>query len=239
MGCLSITPKAEIAQLRCRLRSIVCCGGAKLTDRHLTSKDPLQLSWSGRRTASVEKLRNSRDKLRWSEWLGQHNAVGYAMGWPFGCIATGHIDNWEFRVDLSGSLRDFPTVHDPAQLEVGHNRSIFALVSTEQGHRLLAGRGNCRFETAIGEDLLNDGLDRGVIFDDQNNNEITQRTNPLSCPQRVRVFIIRERWFPFQMYKSEHWELVGTQGGIHGLLRWSEADRQAPFRRYGLSDHRL
>src|SRR5258708_28298840 len=79
------------------------------------------------RLYSIEKLGNGRDKLRWREGLGQEDAVGYAMGWPFGSVAAGHIDNWEFRVDLSGSLRDFPTVHYAAQLDVGHKRSIFAL----------------------------------------------------------------------------------------------------------------
>lgn len=80
-----------------------------------------------RRRSSIEKLGNGRDKLHWRERLGQEDAVGYATGWLFGCIAAGHIDNWEFRVDFSGSLRDFPTVHYAAQLDVGHKRSIFAL----------------------------------------------------------------------------------------------------------------
>src|SRR6202166_4671699 len=79
------------------------------------------------RLSSIEKLGNGRDKLRWRERLGQEDAVGYAMGWPFGCMAAGHIDNWEFRVDLSGSLRHLPTVHYAAQLDVGHKRSIFSL----------------------------------------------------------------------------------------------------------------
>src|SRR5258708_7164562 len=89
----------------------------------------------GCRLSSIEKLGNGRDKLRWRERLGQEDAVGYAMGWPFGCMAAGHIDNWEFRVDLSGSLRDFPTVHYTAQLDIGHKRSIFALDAISRVNR--------------------------------------------------------------------------------------------------------
>ena len=50
-------------------------------------------------------------------------------------MAAGHIDNWEFRVDLSGSLRDFPTVHYAAQLDIGHKRSIFALDAISRVNR--------------------------------------------------------------------------------------------------------
>src|ERR1700694_1728831 len=141
-----------------------------------------QLRWRSWRATGVEKLGNGSDKLRGRERLGQQDAVGHAMGWPFGCVAASHIDNWEFRVDLSGFLRDFPTFDDATQLDVGHKRAVFALIPIQQGHRLLAGGGGRRFEPAIREGVLNDALQRCIVFDDQDNWLVTQRATPRTAP---------------------------------------------------------
>ena len=109
------------------------------------------------------------------------------MGWPFGGVAASHMDNWEFWVDLSGFLRDFPTFDYTTQLDVGHKRAVFALGAIQQSHGLLAGGGDCRFETAIREGVLDDALQRYIVFDDQDNWLVTQYANSRTAPQRVQA----------------------------------------------------
>ena len=68
------------------------------------------------------------DKLRWRKWLGQKNAIRNALrGPPVGC--SGDVEDGKGRVDLSGPLRDLPSIQPAQQSDVGHERVLFALVS--------------------------------------------------------------------------------------------------------------
>jgi hypothetical protein len=149
----------------------------------------------GRRATGVDKLGNGSDKLGGRERLGQQDAVGHAMGWPFGGVAASHIDNWEFRVDLSGFLCDFPTFDYATQLDVGHKRAVFALVAIQQSHRLLARGGDCGFESAIREGVLDDALQRCIVFDDQDDWLVTQYATPRTAPQRVQAPVTQKGGF--------------------------------------------
>ena len=51
---------------------------------------------------------------------------------------------------------------------------VFALVTLQQRHRFLTGRGDSRFKTAIYESVLNNHLNREVVFDDQDNRRLFQ-----------------------------------------------------------------
>jgi hypothetical protein len=49
----------------------------------------------------------------------------------------------------------------------------------EQGHRLFARRGNGRLKTAFGESILNEALDRLLVFDDEDDRHVfTQIPTP-------------------------------------------------------------
>ena len=119
--------------------------------------------------AAIEKLGNGGDELRWRERLGQKDAVGNAVRTILVGVGAGHINDGKSRVDLSGLLCDFPAAHVAAQIDVGHKRAVFPLVSLEQGHRLFARSGNGRFKTAIAKRFFNDALNRVVVFNDEDN----------------------------------------------------------------------
>src|SRR3981081_467341 len=86
------------------------------------------LRWGGR-PARIEKLRHGVDKLRWRERLGQKNTVRDAMRSPFVGMGSCDVEDWKIRINLSGLLRDFPTIYPAQQLDVGYKRAVFAFVS--------------------------------------------------------------------------------------------------------------
>src|ERR1700730_4890321 len=121
---------------------------------------------------------NGSDKLRWHKWLGQKTAVGNTLRGPPVGMCCGDVENGKGRVDLSGQLRDLPSIKPAQQCNVDHEPVVFALVSLEQGHCFLAGRGDSRFKTAICKRVFNDNLNRGVVFDNQDNGRLFQRMLP-------------------------------------------------------------
>src|ERR1700716_1953169 len=69
------------------------------------------------------------DKLRWRKWLGQKNAIRNALRGPPVGMCTSDVEDGKGRVDLSGPLRDLPSIKPAQQSDVGDERVVFALVS--------------------------------------------------------------------------------------------------------------
>jgi len=118
--------------------------------------------------ARIEKLGNGGHELGGRERLGQKDAVGNAVRTILVGVGAGHVNDGKIRVDLPGFLRDFPTAHIAAQIDIGHQRAVFGRVALEQRHRLFARRGNGRFKAAITKRVFNDALNRLVVFNDEN-----------------------------------------------------------------------
>jgi hypothetical protein len=59
------------------------------------------------------------DKLRWRKWLGQKNAIRNALRGPPVGMRTGDVEDGKGRVDLSGPLRDLPSIKPAQQSDVG------------------------------------------------------------------------------------------------------------------------
>jgi len=96
---------------------------------------------------------------------------------PLVGMCSGDVEDGKFRVDLSGSLRDFPAIDPAPQIDVGNKRAILVLVSFEKGYRFFAGRRDSRFKTAISKSVFNDDLNRWVVFNNQDNRLIFQYSN--------------------------------------------------------------
>jgi hypothetical protein len=93
------------------------------------------LSWRG---CIIEKLRNCGNELCGRERFSQKDAVGNALGGPFIGGGAGYVDDRKGRVDLSGLLRDFPTVHRAEQIDIRHERPVVVPRAPQQGHGFLA-----------------------------------------------------------------------------------------------------
>src|ERR1700709_535115 len=50
------------------------------------------------------------DKLRWSKWLGQKNAIRNALRGPPVGMCSGDVEDGKGRVDLSGALGYLPSI---------------------------------------------------------------------------------------------------------------------------------
>src|ERR1700737_100772 len=92
-------------------------------------------------------------------------------------MGSGDVEDGKSRGDLSGLPRDFPSIKPAQQTDVGHERAVFALVSSEQGHRFFAGSRDSRFKTAISKSVFNNDLNRWVVFNNQDNKQFFQRPN--------------------------------------------------------------
>ena len=98
-------------------------------------KEPPSLSWSHRATASAPNRR------------------------------PGDVNDGKGRIDLSGLLRNLPAVHPALQIQIGHQRSIFAQAAFEKCDRLFAGCCDGGFEPAFGKRIFENV---GIVFNDQN-----------------------------------------------------------------------
>src|ERR1700693_3804040 len=58
------------------------------------------------------------DKLRWRKWLGQKNTIRNALRGPPVGMCTGDVEDGKGRVDLSGPLRDLPSIKPAQQSDV-------------------------------------------------------------------------------------------------------------------------
>ena len=118
----------------------------------------------------IEELRNSGDKLRWRERFGQENAVRNTVCGPVVGTCGGHIDDGECRVDLSGQLRYFPSIHLALpEINVRYECAAFGLAFLQERHRLFARRGDSQPKTAIGKSGLHDAQNRRVVVHNQDN----------------------------------------------------------------------
>src|SRR5882724_3300600 len=90
----------------------------------------------------------------------------------------GYVDDGESRVDLSGLLRDLPSIKLAQQIDVGHERAVRGDAPLQQGHSLFTRSGNSRLKTAFRERIFNDALNGIVIFNHENNGLIFQRQLP-------------------------------------------------------------
>jgi hypothetical protein len=68
-----------------------------------------------------------------AERLGQHDAIGDAPNRPLCGTRPANVDDWKCRVDLSGLLCNFPTIHRAAQTYIRNERAVLAGSSLEQG----------------------------------------------------------------------------------------------------------
>ena len=116
------------------------------------------------RSACIQKLGNGGDKLPSRKRLGQKDAVWNTPRTIFVRSRAGYVNNRKFRVDLSGALGNFPTVHRAQQINVSYKCAVFGQASHQQGHRLFARCGDSRFKTAINKSFFNKALNRVVIL---------------------------------------------------------------------------
>src|SRR6267154_5894321 len=113
----------------------------------------------------------------------------------------GYVDDGESRVDLSGLLRDLPSIKLAQQIDVGHERAVRGDAPLQQGHSLFTRSGNSRLKTAFRERIFNDALNGIVIFNHENNGLIFQRQLPRLPSQTHHA---ESRYFvPGETCKSE------------------------------------
>jgi MarR family transcriptional regulator, negative regulator of the multidrug operon emrRAB len=81
----------------------------------------------------VQRLGNSGDQLRGREGLGQHDAVGNALGSPVFNAVAAHIDHRKRRIGLPSMPGHLPALQlVAAEIDVGYERAVFALGAVEQ-----------------------------------------------------------------------------------------------------------
>ena len=132
-----------------------------------------------RRCTGVDELRDSRDQLRWREWLSQHDTVGNAFGRPIFGVRTAYIDDGEIRIDFSGTASNLPTIEPAQQIDISDKRPVFAPVANKQRDRFLARGGNGDFKTAFGKRVFKNNLDIGIVFNDQDRRQLLHRYTPI------------------------------------------------------------
>jgi hypothetical protein len=66
----------------------------------------------------IEKLGNGRDDLSRRERLLQEDAIGNAMGGPLIGSRARHVNDWDFRVEFSGTLGNVPSREHAKQMYV-------------------------------------------------------------------------------------------------------------------------
>src|ERR1700687_3096056 len=93
-------------------------------------------------------------------------------------MCSGDVEDGEGRVDHSGLPRDLPSIKLASQIDVGHERAVFALVSFEQSDRFFAGRRDSRFKTALSKSIFNDDLNRRGVFNKQDHKGLFQFLTP-------------------------------------------------------------
>jgi hypothetical protein len=98
-----------------------------LCERRMPAKPETRKTGLRHRRPGVQKLGNGGDKLRWRKWLGQNDAVRYALSGPFIGVGTGNIDDRQIRVGRSGAPGNIhPLI-----------RSLPSLISTTRRRHLL------------------------------------------------------------------------------------------------------
>lgn len=118
----------------------------------------------------VEQARHCRDDLCGRKWLVQEDTVWHPVRSPLIGRGTGHVNDWNFRIDLSGSLGHLPAAELAGKIDVRDDGPIgvFA-VRLQELQGFLARCDNLRLKAAFGQSVAYHNLDKRLVFNDQDN----------------------------------------------------------------------
>ena len=150
-----------------------------------------------RRRYCIQQIGYCGYELRWRKWFGEKNAVRNAVDRPLVGGSTGHVDDWEIRVQLSRLFGDRPTVHSAKQIDVRYQDAIREFPALQQGHGFFAGCCQSRFVAPFTKCFVKNHLNGGVIFDDEDQNSFHQFSPPPKDITRGGLGLV-----PPLMYKS-------------------------------------
>ena len=124
-----------------------------------------------------------------TSWAGANGfssmmLLGTPLGGPVCGVRSAHVNDGKFRIDFSGLLGDFPSIHLASQADVRHQRTVVGGPALQQGHRLFTGCRNSRFKTAVTKGVFNEALYLVIVFDHKDDRQVyVQRHSPCAALQ--------------------------------------------------------
>jgi hypothetical protein len=107
--------------------------------------------------------------VRCRERFRLHDAVRDTLGGSIISVFSARVNHRKVRINFSGMFGDLPAVSlARPQIDVCNECPVFSCGSIKQCDGILTGRGYDGLKSTVGKALLDQALNKLVIFDDQN-----------------------------------------------------------------------
>ncbi len=90
---------------------------------------------------------------------------GTALEVQSAALGAAHIDDWQLRFHFPDAPGHFPAVEPAQQVDIGDERTVYAVAGPER-NCLLAGGRNGGFKPPVIKSFLDQRLDSPVVFND-------------------------------------------------------------------------